>query len=32
MKLSVIVAYDKRNGGIGKDNELVWKLSRLKKF
>ena len=33
MKLSVIVAYDKRNGGIGKDNELVWKLSRdLKNF
>ena len=33
MKLNVIVAYDKRNGGIGKDNELVWKLSQdLKNF
>ena len=33
MKFNVIVAYDKRNGGIGKDNQLVWKLSRdLKNF
>ena len=33
MKFNVIVAYDKRNGGIGKDNELVWKLSQdLKNF
>lgn len=33
MKLNVIVAYDRRNGGIGKDNALVWRLSKdLKSF
>ena len=27
MKLNVIVAYDRRNGGIGDDNGLMWRLS-----